>query len=43
MSDDDLFTLLVLAAVCGGNAYNAVEVARVVMENLKKELKNGTQ
>lgn len=42
MSDDNLFALLVLAAVCGGNAYNAVDVARAVMENLKKELKNGS-
>lgn len=39
MSDEDLFILLTVAAVCGGHSYHATEVARIVMENLKKMLK----
>jgi len=39
MSDEDLFIVLTIAAVCGGHAYHATEVARVVLGKIKNELK----
>lgn len=39
MSDEDLFIVLSVAAVCGGHGYRAIEVARAVLEKLKNELK----
>lgn len=38
MSDEDLFIVLAIAAVCGGHSYHATEVARVVLGKIKDEL-----
>lgn len=46
MSDEDLFIVLSIAAVCGGHSYTAVEVAQIVMAKIKTELekmKNGNR
>lgn len=38
MSDEDLFIILTIAAVCGGHSYHATEVARIVFGKIKDEL-----